>query len=99
MGRRVKVETKQEARAEGELVKDLTGEIIARAEANDWTREELARRAKKKSASTLYGWRNGTRKNPSLLDLQAFANAVGLNVRLVEDSASVPDGSTRLNLG
>jgi transcriptional regulator with XRE-family HTH domain len=95
MGRRVKVaETKEEAKAETELVKELTGEIIARAEKNGWTRDELARRAKKKSASTLYGWRNGTRKNPSLLDLRAFAQAVGLDVRLIDESlASGKDGT------
>jgi transcriptional regulator with XRE-family HTH domain len=90
MGRRVKVaETKEEAKAEADLVKRLTGEIIKIAEANHWTREELAQRAKKKSASTLYSWRNGTRKNPSLLDLQAFALAVGLDVRLIPYGAPV----------
>jgi transcriptional regulator with XRE-family HTH domain len=95
MGRRVKVaETKEEAKAETDLVKELTGAIIARAVKNGWTREELARRAKKKSASTLYGWRNGTRKNPSLLDLRAFAQAVGLDVRLIDESlASGKDGT------
>lgn len=86
-------ETKAEAKAEVDLVKELTGEIIRRAEANGWTREELAQRAKKKSASTLYAWRNGNRKNPSLLDLQAFAQAVGMNVRLLSDGAYVADGS------
>jgi transcriptional regulator with XRE-family HTH domain len=90
MGRRVKVaETKAEAAAERDLVKELTGKIIALAEENGWTRQELAQRAKKKSASTLYAWRNGNRKNPSLLDIQAFAAAVGLNVGLLPYGAPV----------
>jgi transcriptional regulator with XRE-family HTH domain len=93
MGRRVKVaETKAEAKAEVDLVKELTGAIIRHAEAQGWTRQELARRAKKNSAVTLYAWRNGTRKNPSLLDLQAFANAVGLNVGLLPYGVAV-DGT------
>jgi transcriptional regulator with XRE-family HTH domain len=90
MGRRVKVaETKAEAAAERDLVKELTGKIIALAEENGWTRAALAQRAKKKSASGLYSWRNGNRKNPSLLDLQAFAQAVGLSVGLLPYGAAV----------
>lgn len=99
MGRRVTVDTKEEAEADAELVRRLTGEIIKRAEANGWTRDELARRAKKKSASTLYNWRSGERKSPSLLDLQAFAKAVGLNVGVIDDSASTSSDGVKLNAG
>jgi transcriptional regulator with XRE-family HTH domain len=99
MGRRVKVaETKEQAEAERKLVKELTGQIAKIAKERGWTNDDLAAAAKKKSASTFYAWRNGTNKNPSLLDLQAFAQAVGLNVVLLPYGAVV-DASGSVQLG
>lgn len=85
--------TKESAEAEEDLVKQLTGEILRLAKERGWKDKDLAAAAKKRSASTFYGWRNKSRKNPSLLDLQAFAQAVGLNVGLVAQGAARTPGN------
>jgi transcriptional regulator with XRE-family HTH domain len=64
------------------LVEALTAAIVKAAEAQSLSREELSKRAHR-AASTLYGWRNGNRESPRLLEIAAFAEAVGLHVALV----------------
>jgi hypothetical protein len=72
------------------LVESLTSEIIKAAEAKELTRDELGKRARgsEGAASTLYGWRNGNRKSPSVVELADFARAVGLRLTVVD--ATVP---------
>lgn len=86
---RAKKPTKTEEReaAMHPLVRELTGAIWRIAEPKGWTREKLAEEAGR-GVTTWYGWRNASR-DPMLLDLQAFAKAVGLNVRLVGQDGAV----------
>lgn len=82
------------------FVKEITGAIINRAEKElRLTREDLAAKAGKKSASTLYGWRNGWRQNPSLLDVQAYAIAVGWTLGLSDGSDSQVGSCRRQHVG
>lgn len=70
-----------------QLVWDLTGLILQKAERNGWTDEKLSQKARH-NASVLYGYRNGNRQSPSLLVLRDFAAAVGLTFVLSDATQS-----------
>lgn len=64
------------------LVQSIVGKIVARMK----TREGTAKLATR-HVQTLYGWLNGRRRNPSLLAVNDYAEAVGLTL-------SVSDGTS-----
>lgn len=65
------------------LVRAILGAIISRMPIYDLrTQDDLAAKAHR-SVSTWRGWLSGARPYPSLLDVDAFAQAVGARVGLV----------------
>jgi len=66
------------------LVWELTGKILDAKQRLHLSDEQLAKTLGLASLSTLYGYRNGSRKSPSLLEFSSLAEAVGLTLDLTD---------------